>query len=327
MSRLIFVPQYPTPMRYQSWWLSEFSKNFWKHYDNVLVLGIRSHFGIKDPLSSKSYDDNSWSEALNSDSKMFSPIDPAIKFETEQIQEFMDMNIQKDDTLFCADISFPGFFSNVLYHKKMENAYCYCHASSLNKYDYFQPVRRLKFMNETAHSKLFKRVFVGSYYHANKLYKKGWKNLTVVGLPEPPYKTFKEEKVFDIISVARPNIQKTTKKVEKFVEKKFGKIIRQPSNTWLEYYQFLSQAKILLISSKEDTFNYSIMEAIMNNTIPLAPTRCSFPELLSRDYLYNSLEELKEKISFYLSNYSKIPKLLNQNIIDKFYENIIGNMI
>jgi hypothetical protein len=27
MSRLIFVPQYPTPMRYQSWWLSEFSKD------------------------------------------------------------------------------------------------------------------------------------------------------------------------------------------------------------------------------------------------------------------------------------------------------------
>ena len=71
MSRLIFVPQYPAKMRYQEWWLSEFSKNFWNHYDNVIVLGIRTHFGIKDqPYSSKIYDENSWNDALKSDSEI-----------------------------------------------------------------------------------------------------------------------------------------------------------------------------------------------------------------------------------------------------------------
>ena len=32
MSRLIYVPQYPAPMRYQEWWISEFTKEFKKEY-------------------------------------------------------------------------------------------------------------------------------------------------------------------------------------------------------------------------------------------------------------------------------------------------------
>jgi len=39
MRRIIFVPQYPTPMRYQEWWISEFPKKFREAGFEVKVLG------------------------------------------------------------------------------------------------------------------------------------------------------------------------------------------------------------------------------------------------------------------------------------------------
>ena len=39
MSRIIFVPQYPTPMRYQEWWFWKFPEEFEKAGFSVLTLG------------------------------------------------------------------------------------------------------------------------------------------------------------------------------------------------------------------------------------------------------------------------------------------------
>jgi hypothetical protein len=307
MSRLIFVPQFPTKMRYQEFWYTEFPKQFKKHFDEVIILG-------------QEYAENYDIEQIVG---MFSPINNSIHFENCQIHDYMNLEIRDDDTLFMSDISFPGFFSNVLYHKPIKNAYAYCHATSLNRFDYFEKVRYSKYPCEVSHSKLFKKVFVGSDYHKRKL---GWKNIEVVGLPVPPFKTFRFEKQYEIISVARPNKQKITKYIENNIEREFCKIERSTFSTWERYYKFLSQGNILLITSKEDTFNYSVMEGIMNGTVVLAPNKCAFPELLSSDYLYSNWDDLRYKIWYYLGNNKPQEKLLNQDLCDNFYENIIRVM-
>ena len=311
MSRLIFVPQFPSKLRYQQFWYTEFPKQFKKYFDEVIVLG-------------KSYIDNCID--TKSEKHMFSPIQQSINMEMEQIKEFYDMKLYEDDTLFLSDLSFPGFFCNVLHHKPIKNSYCFCHATSLNLLDYFEPVRESKWKVETGHSKLFKKVFVGSKYHQDKL---GWNNTKVVGLPIPKHlQTFMEAKIYDIISVARSNNQKIDKSIENQVEIDFGKIVRKECNTWEEYYKFLSQGKILLISSKEDTFNYSSLEAVMNHTIVLAPNGLAFPELLPKEYLYNNYSKLEEKITKILSKpkYEPIGKLLCHDMCEKFYENIAKEM-
>jgi hypothetical protein len=316
MSRLIFVPQFPAKMRYQETWYSEFPKQMKKYFDEVIVLGeyyVEANRAINN----------------RSEKHMFSPIHQAVLLEMDQINDFYNMKLYDDDILFLADLSFPGFFANVLYHKPIKNAYCYCHATSLNYLDYFEPVRDSKWLTETAHSRLFKKIFIGSYYHFDKLIgmednNNDWLNTKVVGLPIPPYQTFKEEKIYDIISVARSNSQKIDKGIEDRVEKDFGPIIRKEVNTWEEYYKFLSQAKILLITSKEDTFNYSIMEAVMNDTVVLAPNRLAFPELLPREFLYNNYNELKNKIKDrYLF---PLDKLKCNDMCENFYENIANEM-
>lgn len=336
MGRLIFVPQYPAKMRYQEWWLSEFSKNFWNHYDNVIVLGIRTHFGIKDqPYSSKVYDENSWNDALKSDAQMFSPIDASIKFETEQIQEYLDLELKLDDTLFMADLSFPGFFANVLHHKKPRKCFAFCHATSLNTGDYFENVRYSKWYVECGQSRLFNKIFIGSRYHYNKLTEIGLTlafngtKLKNIGLPNPPFPTFKEEKKYNIISVARPSYQKVNREVEEKIEKEFGKIVRKECNTWEEYYKFVSSGRVLLITAREETYGYQVVDAILNNTIPLAPYAYSYPELLPDSCLYRNFEELRNLLYSYLledPQYYKPPILKTHPLAVNFYDNLVMEM-
>lgn len=307
MSRLIFVPQFPTKLRYQEWFYIEFPKEFRKHFDEVITLG-QSYVSLKGSMEARS------------DKAMFSPIRDSFVMEHNQINEYQDLKLYDDDILLLMDLSFPGFFSNVLYHKPTKNAFAYCHATSKNAYDYFAPVRKSKWLVETAHSKLFKKVFVATYYHQYKL---GWKNTEVVGLPKPPFRTFNADKKYHIISVSRPCRQKVDNKLEHKIEEYFKtKVYRKECYSWREYYEFLSQGRVLLITTKEDTFGYQALEAIMNNTCVVAPNKFSYPELLPHACLYDSFEDALVKIA--------IPEIVttlsNQDIIDNFYNSIIRIM-
>jgi hypothetical protein len=303
MSRLIFVPQYPSKMRYQEFFYNEFPKEFSKYYDEVITIG-------ESYVKSK----------VNNETGLFAPRKESINFEFCQINEYLNLKLEEDDTLLFMDISYPGFFANVLYHKPI-NAYCYCHATSKNSFDIFDSI---KFSCETAHSKLFKKVFVGSKYHQNKL---GWNNTKVVGLPFPPFETFREKKEYEIISVARPNPQKVTKVIEDWVERDFSKIVRKECKTWEEYYKFLSSGKILLITTKEETFGYSTKESIMNGTVVLAPNKFSYPELLPKEYLYDDYDDLCMKIWAVLHDDLEPPeKLLCNDLCENFYENVVNEM-
>jgi len=306
MKRLIFVPQLPIRVRYQEWWFTDFQEQFQKYFD-VITLG-------------KNYINN----LSTANSKDFSIFEKAIEFEQCQISEFLKLEIKDDDILFLSDISFPGFFTNILYHKSIKNCYAFCHGTSKNHYDYFQKNRNSKWLVETGHSKLFKTVFVATEYHQKKL---GWKNTKVIGVPKHNFNiSINHDKIYDLISVARDNIQKRNKSTERLINKSIKRI--SGCDNWIDYYQFIANSKILLVTSKEDTFGYSVLDAITNGCIPLAPNNFSFPELLPKDYLYNNTNELISLIKKYSNpeNY-KIPILLNQKLIDNFYENLISFLI
>ena len=124
MSRLIFIPQYPTPMRYSEWWYNEFPREFRARGFDVLKLGEKY-----------------LSTTKRADAQMFSPIDESIRFECEQIKEFMSLKLYDDDMLFLSDISFPGLFANILFHKRCRKNFVFCHATAINNFDYYSPVK------------------------------------------------------------------------------------------------------------------------------------------------------------------------------------------
>ncbi len=311
MSRIIFVPQYPTPMRYQQFWLDMFKDFFKEKFDKVIVLGEK-------------YLKNNINENFKY-TKNFSIIDKSIEFELKQIKEYNNLRLKSDDIIFLSDLSFPGLFSNILYHKKPNKCYAFCHATSKNFLDYFQINPTSKFKVESAHARLFDKVFVGSEYHKNKL---RWTNISVIGLPTPPDKNISYNNKLirnnNIISVARITPQKVHITLESNIQKMLHmKIKRQKNNTWEEYSNFLSESKILFISSKEDTYNYTILDAIKCGCIPIAPSNICFPEILPDWLLYSNENEACEIIKNMLTEKISIKSL--QHIIDysdKFFERL-----
>ncbi|OQA65514.1 MAG: hypothetical protein BWY36_00978 [Candidatus Diapherotrites archaeon ADurb.Bin253] len=141
--------------------------------------------------------------------------------------------------------------------------------------------------------------------------------------------TFKEEKKYNIISVARPSYQKVNQEIEERVEREFGKIVRKECNTWEEYYKFVSSGRVLLMSSREETYGYQVVDAILNNTIPLAPNAFSYPELLPKRCLYNNFDELKNLLYSYLLESPegyRVPDLGTKADANCFYERLVLEM-
>lgn len=308
--RIIFVPQYPTSMRYQEWWLWKLPQEFKKAGHEVIILGE---------------DYANMMECRRGPLDIFSPINMSIEFETEQIREYMQLDLEEDDVLFWSDLSFPGMFGTSLFHKRPERMFAFCHATSINKGDYYEKYKSEKFMIETAFANSFDKVFVGSKYHQEKL---GWNNTVVTYLPFPPFQTYKEDKKHNIMSASRPNPQKVDLDLEEIVETIFGSIYRSISHTWQEYYTNLATSKILLITSHEDTFGYQIIDAIINGCIPIARNGLAYPEILPREYLYSDKYELVSRIDYILnSGYDvPIPEILCQDGMDNFYNKIINEM-
>jgi len=318
MNRIIFVPQYPTKMRYQEWWFDKFPEQFKKAGFEVLVLG-RSYYEMICKIV-----ENMDKDEPNVVKGNFAPIRTAISFEGQQINQYMNVELRDDDILFLADLSFPGIFSNVLFHKKPKRMFAFCHATSINKFDYFEPVWMAKYPIEKAHAKMFDVVFVGSEYHELKL---NWPNTLVTRLPYPPLNVKPEDKQikkYDIVSVSRPTPQKVDPEIETLVEIELNtKIVRRTFDTWIDYYTFLSQSKVLLITAKEETFGYQVIDAILSGCIPIAPNKFSYPELLERPYLYDNREELLTCIEEALDGWMEVPVALCDQEMKEFYNNII----
>jgi len=307
--RIILVPQYPTPIRYQEWWFTELPKQFQRLGHEVIVLG-KHYYHIME------HDRGVLSN--------FSPINKAIDLESIQIEEYLSLEIKSDDVLFVADLSFPGIFCNVLFHKKCPKMFAFCHATSINKYDYFSKDREYKFPIELAHSQMFDKVFVGSFYHQDKL---KMKNTVVTYLPFPPMKfDTVNTKEYNIMSASRPNPQKVDIHLEAAVESKYGEIVRPISYSWNQYFNNLQKSRVLLITSFEDTFGYQIVDAVINGCIPIARNSLAYPELLPKEYLYDTKDELFDLIDKALDGSLEVPKLICEDKMNNFYNKIVYEM-
>lgn len=278
--RLIYVPQIPIRMRYQEWWYKEMPENLKLYFDEVYVLG------------------SGYVPAAISDG-VFSDMEKAILFENKQIKEFMEMDIDtRNDVLLLSDISYPGLFSHVLFHKKPDRCFAICHATSKNAHDYYMGCRNIKYPIEKNISHLYTNIIVGSLYHANKL---KWNNIKVVPFPIHSLSGHVgKPKKYGVVSVARNTVQKKTKSTEQRLCRELGIHITQANHSnWYDYYSFLQESRVLLITSKEETYGYQAQDAIFNGCHVLAPNKYSYPELLHPDYLYEDYAELKAKVQKY----------------------------
>jgi hypothetical protein len=300
-------------LRYQEWWFTELPERLAQEgkFEEVIVLGSSYKFN-----------------QIEKEKYMFSPIDDAIQFELVQMIEYQHMKIYTDDILFYCDISFPGLFGNVLFHKKPRKIFSFCHATSLNTLDYFEHVRYSKIHSEKAYASLSDVVFVGSDYHRKKLQDAGIINTVITYLPYPPFSPqINPNRTIKIASASRPTPQKVDLDIERAVEKRFNlNVVRNDPKDWLHYFWFLGNSKVLLITAKEETFGYQVVDAVMNGCIPVAPNKFSYPELLPQAYLYDSEADLFDILDRAINNRLEVPQLQCRLGMEKFYSVIASYM-
>jgi hypothetical protein len=278
MSRLIIIPQYPVPLRYQSWWPKYLRAGYEKHFDEVVLL-------------MPSFDEAN-SVPFRSELGSFSPAQQSVDWEVKQIEMYNNLALRRDDVLLLCDLSFPGLFASVLFHKRPRYCFAICHATSKNRFDYFAKVRRKgKWRTETGYSQIFDRVFVASNYHKEKL---GWTNIDVIKFPLPPVTELVGSYISGMIphprqfvSVARKGVQKVDAKFQKQITRELGlTIYRTIPHNWNQYYRFLQSGKFLVITSREETYGYQAIDSLLVNTIPIAPRAYSYPEIVPDRFLY-----------------------------------------
>ena len=77
-----------------------------------------------------------------------------------------------------------------------------------------------------------------------------------------------------------------------------------------DYAKWLWKADILPVTSNQEFFGASVMEAIYCDTWPILPNRLTYPELLPselhNDHLYSNETDLFQKIIWAIENYEKI---------------------
>ena len=83
------------------------------------------------------------------------------------------------------------------------------------------------------------------------------------------------------------------------------------AQTFKEYAQWLHRADIIPVTSNQDFFGISLMEAMYCKTIPLLPERLTFPELIDmhkfKNYFYTK-NDMLEKLIYFCKKFAEIDR-------------------
>ncbi len=319
--QLIVVPQLEMKMRYSEWWPKAMKRYFKETelFENVHILRQRRDFD------------------LTLDEATFSRGEESLYAEADQVQMYLELMKKYDPkqvTLLHCDLSWPGLFHQVLFHRKPAHAVAICHGTARNHFDVFEPCRRPKWNTERGHAKMYDRVVVATEYHKEKL---GWKNVVSLGaLPSHPLsgETIDSAgfgfRTHHFVSTARLCRQKVNGRIEKALRKRTGsKVKRHTFSSWEAYYRFLSASKFLVVTSREETYGYQVVEAVARGCVPIAPRAFSYPELLPDECLYEPnpcpMESAMAIISVaeaFENSGEECPGLKNQEAIDNVWESL-----
>ncbi len=85
-----------------------------------------------------------------------------------------------------------------------------------------------------------------------------------------------------------------------------------------EYIKWLWKCDIVPVSSKQDFFGISAVEAIYCNNHPILPQRLAFPEHVPEEYLYQSQEELVAQLKAAITSIESIRTYNFSNLVKKY---------
>ena len=287
MSRLLIFPQWPSKLRYPEWWSDQLRRGFSKHFNVVNISGesVSEDYSARD----------------------FSSLKSSIIWEAGQLKEAVNV-IQDGDILFFADISYPGFVPQLVFHYKDNKKFGFCHATAKNFGDVFEYERNAKYMQEKAVMSHLDGVFFGTEYSRNKHYAHNAKNAHVVGLPGIPFRRnwrFGQDIKYDVGIVSRVTPQKVNMKSMKVLEDSglsIGFNDHTKSKSWQEYFKWIESCGVIVSLAREETFGYVVMDCSLVGTPFIVPNLFGYREVVRPELRYNSDEEMLAIINKYKNN-------------------------
>lgn len=263
----------------------------------------------------------------------FLDVERTIEFKAKQLwlisNLFQKGKVKNGDWFFFADIFFPGIES-VRYMADLQGIdikiAAFNHAGRADKWDFVQKLGRWADRAERAYHAVCDIIFVGSKFHKENIrryFGVSDTKIKVTGCVWNSKEAFKlypqiDEKEDIVIWPHRPTVEKGISKLIEIAnnmpEKQF--IITSSSNrkidfelpsnieyinnlTKQEYYKYLSKSKYYLSTARQETFGYTLREALLYNCRIVVPNDLCYPEQLPNECLFerNDLNSVISKLS------------------------------
>ncbi len=301
----------------------------------------------------KSYYPKDWKQKQISKGE-FLDIERTIEFKALQLQmisqAFQKGEISNGDWFFFADIFFSGLDA-VKYMAELQDikikVAAFNHAGRADEYDFVQKLDPWSNTVERGWHSVCDIIFVGSHYHKEKVanyFMIEEDKIKVTGcvwnsaeafkvyphLDEKedfvifPHRLSKEKGVLDFLGIARKMPEKKfliTSSSNKECNYELPSNVTYKNNlTKKQYYQLLSKAKYYLSTAYQETFGYTLREALLYNCRVVVPNDLCYPEQVPSYCLYerSDIDTIKQLLSD--------EQVLNDSYI-KMYDESFNNML
>jgi glycosyltransferase involved in cell wall biosynthesis len=258
----------------------------------------------------------------------FLDINKTIIFKTMQLQMIARMfhkgEIKNGDTFIVADIFFPGLES-IKYRAELQGLkvriFAFNHAGRADEEDFVQKLGPWADVAEKAYHDICDGIMFGSEYHALKVLKyfdlRDSQELIIEGMiwdrkyVDQIYNSNNDDDKLDVIVwphrlAPEKGINELFYYADRNPDKSIivtscGKIndIPKPKNVTFidglskpEYYQILSQSKYYLSTALQETFGYTLQEAIHYGCEIAVPNRACYKEMVPAECLYDSIDNV-----------------------------------
>lgn len=256
----------------------------------------------------------------------FLDVNKTIIFKSRQLtmiaKMFYDGKIEEGDIFIIGDIFFPGIES-IRYMAELQGIkvqiYGFNYAGRADKTDFVQKLGKWADASEQGYHDICDGIFVGSENHkmdviryfdlepsmvhvTGYIWDRNYVRSVYDGHPEKedfvifPHRMTPEKGVKELLEFAK----NTNKKI--IVTSSGNKVegLKLPDNveyhynlTKAQYYETMARAKWYLSCAYQETFGYTLQEAIHFGCLIAVPNRVCYPEMVPQSCLYDKIEEIE----------------------------------
>lgn len=258
----------------------------------------------------------------------FLDVNKTCEFKARQLgmiaAEFAAKEIKDGDIFLVGDIFFPGI-EMIRYMAELQDIsvkiYGFNYAGRADENDFVQKLGTWADVSEKGYHAICDKVFVGSYYHARQVREHfGIDNVKVTGLiwdteivggyvkpGQPkgnymiwPHRLCREKGIDEFLQYARNTnydiIITSSGRQEAWPERLYGALPENVSYisglSKMRYYSIMAGAKRYLSTARQETFGYTLHEAMFYGCQIVAPIRACYSEMVPAHCLYRCAGEI-----------------------------------